>query len=113
MLLQPLIIHPLDIGDGVNGSSVSVILMLLAENIVPVDLTQDLHKLLFGVGNVPEQFIVELKNTGPNLIRFPLIVQLDMVFQLLLGVLLLFLNLGQLGHDFGIERAAKAAPDPF
>lgn len=107
MFLQPLIIHPLDVGDSVNGTAVSVILVFLTESIVPVNLAQDFHKLLFGVGNVPEQFVVELQDTGPNLIRFPLIVQLDMIFQFLLGVLLLLLNFGQLCQDFGIERTRK------
>ena len=65
MLLQPLVIHPPNISNGMNGSAVLALLMTVAKIVVPIDLCQNLDKLFFGLRNGPEQFIDDIAGYSP------------------------------------------------
>ena len=110
MLLEPFVIYPLNIGNGMYGPTISVVLMSIAEIIIPIDLGEDLHKFLFRVGDLPEQFVVEMQDAGTNFIRFALIVHCNVLFQLRLCSTLAFLKGRKLVQDIRIQGSAITAP---
>lgn len=73
MLLEPFIIDPADIGDGVDSSIVPVVLVVPTVPFVEVDVGQHIDELLLRVGDVPQQLVVEPQDAGPVFIGVALI----------------------------------------
>lgn len=54
MFLQTIIITPTDIGNGVNGTIVFVILVFTTIAFVKVNVSQNINELFLCVGNIPQ-----------------------------------------------------------
>lgn len=93
MFLQTIIITPTDIGYGVNGTIVFVILVFTTIAFVKVNVSQNINELFLCVGNIPQQFVVEPKNTGTVFICVSRFIGFHMVSQIFLHSFQFFQNI--------------------
>lgn len=90
MLLKPLIVHPFDIRYRTDAAVVFVVGVTAAVVLIGINDGQNLDKMLPRVVLIINQFVIEAQDLGTQKIGIALIINLDMLLQLLLGLLLLF-----------------------
>ena len=59
MAFQQLVVHAVDVGNGVDTLAVGVVIVRMAVCLVVLDGAKDFIKMFFGVVSVMEQFIVK------------------------------------------------------
>lgn len=96
MLLEPVIVHSANVGNGVNAPTVFIVLVFFAIGLIAVDHRKNFNEILPGMWDVTEQFIIELQYPLAVTVGIPLVIDTDVFIQL-------FLCLFQLGKDFGVK----------
>ena len=96
VVLHALVINPVDVLDGMDGSVVLVLGVLSAVFLIAVDVVEDFVEVLLGMPDTPQQLCVELEDAGPVQVGIAFIIHADMLVEPVL-------HLVQLGNHIAIK----------